>query len=70
MALTNLDRGQTEVDRHLRSYGGGGRFTLFNKLLLEAIYAHPLDKALTIDKAPPPDRVLVSLTAKFDARAR
>ncbi|WP_174280507.1 ShlB/FhaC/HecB family hemolysin secretion/activation protein, partial [Sphingomonas bacterium] len=70
VALTNLDRGQLEVDRHLRSYGGGARLTLFNRLLFEAIYAHPLDRALTIDKAPPPDRVLVSLTAKFNAPAR
>lgn len=68
--LTNLDRNATEVDRRLRSYGGGARLTLFNKLLFEVIYAHPRDKALTLDKAPPPDRVLVSLTAKFDARAR
>lgn len=68
--LTNLDRNATEVDRHLRSFGGGARLTIYNKVLLEAIYAHPQDKALTIDKASPPNRLLLSLTAKFDARAR
>jgi hemolysin activation/secretion protein len=68
--LTNLDRNSTEVDRHLRSYGGGVRLTVANAVLLEAMYAHPRDKALTIDNAPPPDRFLVSLTARFDARAR
>ena len=68
--FTNLDRGSTEVDRHIRSFGGGLRMTLFNKLLAEAIFAHPMDKALTIDNGPPPNRVLLSLTAKFDARAR
>ena len=68
--LTNLDRNSTEVDRHLRSFGGGLRLVIANRLSLEAVYAHPQDRALTIDKAPPPDRVLVSLTARFDARAR
>ena len=68
--LTNLDRNSTEVSRHLRSFGGGLRLVIANKLSLEAIYAHPQDRALTIDKAPPPDRVLISLTARFDARPR
>ena len=68
--LTNLDRGQLEVDRHLRSYGGGVRLTVANQVLLEAMYAHPQDKALTIDDKPPSDRFLLSLTARFDARAR
>ena len=68
--LTNLDRNSTEVDRHLRSFGAGIRMIVANQLSVEAMYAHPQDRALTIDKAPPPNRVLVSLTARFDARAR
>lgn len=68
--LTNLDRGATEVDRHFRSFGGGLRVIINNMVSVEAIYAHPQDRALIIDKSPPPDRVLLSLTARFDARAR
>ncbi|MDB5695995.1 MAG: hypothetical protein JWN21_1538 [Sphingomonas bacterium] len=68
--LTNLDRNATEVDRNLRSYGAGLRMQVANQVQLEVMYAHPRDRALSIDAAPPPDRVLVSLTAKFDARAR
>lgn len=68
--LTNLDRNATEVDRHLRSYGGGARMIVANQVSVEAIYAHPQDRALSIDKAPPSDRFLVSLTARFDARPR
>ena len=63
--LTNLDTNSTEVDRHLRSYGGGVRFTLPNRLILEGMYAHPQDRALTIDKAPPPNRFLLSLIVQF-----
>ena len=68
--LTNLDRNATEIDRHLRSYGGGVRMTVANRVQLEGIYAHPQDRALLLDKARPSDRVLLSLTARFDARAR
>ena len=68
--LTNLDRNATEVDRHLRSFGGGVRLVIDNKVSLEAIYAHPQDRALSIDKTRPPDRFLISLTARFDARPR
>lgn len=68
--LTNLDRNATEVKRNLRSYGGGVRMIVANQVSLEAIYAHPRDRALTIDPAPPSDRFLVSLTARFDARPR
>lgn len=63
--LTNLDRGSLEVDRHLRSYGGGLRLALPGKVLLELTYAHPMDKALTLDKQRPPNRVLVSLSFRF-----
>lgn len=68
--LTNLDRNSTETDRNLRSYGAGLRLQIANQVQLEVMYAHPRDRALTIDEGPPPDRVLVSLTAKFDARGR
>lgn len=63
--LTNLDRGSLEIDRRLRSYGGGVRIGLPGSLLLELTYAHPLDRALTLDKAPPPNRLLVSLSFRF-----
>ena len=63
--LTNLDPGALEVDRHFHSYGGGLRLALPGSMLLELTYAHPRDRALTIDKAPPPDRLLVSLSFRF-----
>lgn len=65
--LTNLDPNSTEVDRTLRSFGGGVRATLWNTALLEVTYASPQDPALIIDRAPPPDRVLVSLTFQLGA---
>lgn len=68
--LTNLDRGAIERNRHLRSYGGGLRLNLYNRVLAEAIFAHPQDRALTLDTSPPPNRFLLSLTARYDARAR
>lgn len=70
VALTNLDSSSTEVDRRFHSYGGGLRVTLPNRLILEGMYAHPQDKALTIDKAPPPDRFLASLIVQFRGGAR
>lgn len=60
--LDNNDPSAIEVNRTLRSWGGGVRFTLEGLALLEVTYAHPEDRALTLDEAPPPDRVLVSLT--------
>jgi hemolysin activation/secretion protein len=68
--FTNLDRSSTETDRHIRSYGGGLRLTLPNAMLLEAQYARPRDRALTIDATPPTDRFLLSLTVQFRAKAR
>ncbi|WP_425229566.1 ShlB/FhaC/HecB family hemolysin secretion/activation protein [Sphingomonas sp.] len=68
--LTNLDRNSTEVDRHLRSFGGGLRAIFANQVSVEAMYAHPQDRALTIDKTRPPNRFLISITARFDPRAR
>jgi len=63
--IWNLDSNSTENNRLLRSVGGGVRLTLPGALLLEATYAHPLSLALSFDKAPPPDRVLLSLTAQL-----
>lgn len=68
--LTNLDRGSTEVDRRLRSVGGGLRAVITNTALVEVTYAKPLDKALRIDGDRPPARVLASLTFQFRPRAR
>ena len=63
--IYNLDSNSIENDRQLRSYGGGVRVTLPGALLFEVTYAHPQDLALSSDKAPPPDRVLLSLTAQL-----
>ena len=65
VALDNLDTGSLERNRTFRSFGGGIRVALPGKILLEVAYAHPLDKALTLDAGPPPDRVLVSLSFRF-----
>lgn len=57
----------TEPDRGLSSIGAGVRLSLPGTLLLEASYAHPLDRVF--DGAPrPDDRVLLSLTAQFSPR--
>lgn len=63
--LWNLDQFATETDRHLRSVGGGVRARLPGPMLLEASYARPLDRALTIDRARATDRILVSLTVQL-----
>jgi hemolysin activation/secretion protein len=68
--LTNLDQNSTETGRNFHSYGGGVRFTLPNAMILEGMYAHPKDRALTIDSGPPSDRFLVSLIVQFRAGAR
>lgn len=68
--LTNLDPGSIERNRNFRSFGGGMRFGLPGAVLLELTYAHPLDKALTLDKATPPDRFLVSLSFRFGSAPR
>ena len=41
-----------------------------NRLVAEATYAHPIDRALTIDKGPPPDRFLLSLIVQFRGKTR
>lgn len=68
--LDNLDAGAIEVDRTLRSYGGGFRFSLPGSAQLEVIYAKPKDRALILDAAPPTDRVLVSLSFRLRDRLR
>lgn len=63
--IWNRDRNSTENNRSLRSYGAGARFVLPGAMLLEVTYAHPMDRALSFDKARPSDRVLVSLTTQL-----
>lgn len=68
--LTNLDTASTETDRLLRSYGGGVRLGLPGNMLFEATYAHPRDRALRLDAAPPPNRLLLSLSVRFQDPTR
>lgn len=66
--LWNLDAFATENDRHLRSGGGGVRARLPGPMLLEATYARPLDRALSIDAKRAPGRFLLSLTAQISPK--
>jgi hemolysin activation/secretion protein len=66
--LWNLDSFSTENDRRLRSVGGGVRARLPGPTLLELTYARPLDRALSLDEARAPARLLVSLTAQFSPK--
>ncbi|MEE4452434.1 ShlB/FhaC/HecB family hemolysin secretion/activation protein [Novosphingobium resinovorum] len=63
--LENLDPGSLIPKRTLRSVGGGLRFMLPQRLVLDLTYAHPLDKVLPNDEKKPSDRFLVSITAKL-----
>jgi hemolysin activation/secretion protein len=63
--LYNLDTGSQEKDRLLRSAGGGVRLVRAGLMVVDAMYAHPLDRALTTDKAKPRDRFLLSITAQI-----
>ncbi|SFG14817.1 Hemolysin activation/secretion protein [Novosphingobium sp. CF614] len=63
--LENLDPGTNEPKRTLRSVGGGLRFILPQRLVIDLTYAHPLDKVLSTDAKKPADRLLISLTAKL-----
>ncbi len=65
LKIYNLDPGALENNRELKSAGGGVRFTLPNRLVLDITYAKPLDRVLSTDDAPPPGRVLVTLTTKI-----
>lgn len=62
--LFNLDTGATETNRTIRSVGGGVRLVRSRLFVLDAIYAHPLDRALLTDRGRPSDRLLVSLTVQ------
>ena len=62
--LWNLDNFSIEDNRHLRSVGGGLRARLPGPVLLEAIYARPLDRALSISERRAGDRLLLSLTVQ------
>ena len=69
--IWNLDPAAVETDRRLSSWGGGIRVLLPNLGVLEAMYAHPEDRALLIPGARrAPDRVLVSLTLQFPPGGR
>lgn len=67
--LWNADVASTERNRTLDSWGAGFRVILPRHMVAEFMYAKPLDKALTIDKAPPKARILVSLTMQFGPNA-
>ena len=68
--LEHLDSGTLEPHRRFRSFGGGGRFSLPGRLVLEVSYAHPQDKVSRLDERRPPNRLLVSLTAQFRGRVK
>ena len=68
--LRNLDSNTTEARRTLTAWGGGLNVQLPGRLSLELLYAKPRNKALSLDKAPPAGRLLVSLTARFSPNAR
>lgn len=63
--IENLDQGATEKDRRLRSVGGGVRLLSAGRLVVDLLYAHPLDRALLTDREKPRDRFLVSLTTRL-----
>ncbi len=65
LRIYNLDPGTLETDRELKSAGGGVRFTLPGRMVLDVTYARPLDKVLSTDTARPSDRVLFTLTTKL-----
>lgn len=63
--LYNLDAGTTERNRLLRSVGGGVRVIMPGRLLLDAFYAKPLDRALLTDTRKPNGRFMISLTTQL-----
>jgi hemolysin activation/secretion protein len=63
--IQNLDRDSAEPKRTLRSVGGGLRFVLPQRLVVDVTYAHPLDRVNLNDAKKASDRILVSLTAKI-----
>jgi hemolysin activation/secretion protein len=63
--LWNLDQGATEKNRLLRSVGGGVRLIKSGAFVLDAVYAHPLDRVLLTDTKKPDNRFLISLTTRL-----
>jgi hemolysin activation/secretion protein len=65
--LWNLDSSSSEKKRYLASLGGGVRMNLLRSVRLDVTYTHALDPALltSIDRSPPQDRVLASLTIQL-----
>jgi hemolysin activation/secretion protein len=63
--IENIDPGTAVPNRTFRSVGGGLRFILPQRLVMDLTYAHPLDKIQERDKTRPSDRMLVSFTYKF-----
>lgn len=64
--IWNLDvSAGTEARRTLESVGGGIRFALPGRGVLDVTYAKPLVKALISDQERPRERLLVSLTVKL-----
>ena len=61
----NLYAGATDTDRSLASWGVGSRVYLPGRLVADIMYAKPLNRAYSTDRAPPPGRLLVSLTMQF-----
>ncbi len=68
--VNNLAQNLVENNRTYHSFGGGARFALPGRLVLEAMYAHPQDKVSILDKVRPSDRILLSLTAQFRGPSR
>jgi hypothetical protein len=52
----------------LRSTGGGMRLGIPGKVTFEATYAHPMDRALSLDTQKPTDRFLLTVSAKISGR--
>jgi hemolysin activation/secretion protein len=66
--IDNLDLNATERNRTLRSTGGGMRLGIPGKVTFEATYAHPMDRALSLDTQKPTDRFLLTVSAKISGR--
>lgn len=68
--LQNLSASAIDRSHTFRSVGGGARLSLPGSMVLELSYAHPLDRASSLDDARPSDRVLMSLTVQLRDHAR
>ena len=66
--LRNLDNAAIEARRNLDSVGGGARISLPGMATLDIMYARPLDPPLLLPGVGrSPDRLLLSLTARFNS---